>query len=59
MHSIIYIVGLEAARKLGILIAFLTAATMIVSAMGAWWAAGVGGRHRDEGTEFVTLVRWR
>lgn len=49
----------EAARKLGILVAFLTAATMIVSALGAWWAAGVGGRHRDEGTEFVTLVRWR
>ena len=49
----------EAARKAGILIAFLTAATMLVSALGAWWAAGVGGRHRDEGTEFTILSRWR
>jgi hypothetical protein len=49
----------EAARKMGILIAFLTAATMLISAVGAWWAAGVGGRHRDEGTEFVMLSRWR
>jgi len=49
----------EAARKAGILIAFLTAATMLISAVGAWWAAGVGGRHRDEGTEFVMLARWR
>lgn len=49
----------ETARKLGILATFLTTVTLIVSALGAWWAAGVGGRHRDEGTEFVTLVRWR
>lgn len=49
----------ETARKLGILATFLTTVTLIVAALGAWWAAGLGGRHRDEGTEFLTLVRWR
>lgn len=49
----------ETARRLGILATFLVTATLIVSAVGAWWAGGLGGRHRDEGTEFVRLVRWR
>lgn len=49
----------ETARKSAIILAFLTAATMLVSAAGAWWAAGVGGNHRDEGTIFVQLAMWR
>ena len=49
----------ETARKMGILIAFFTAATMVVSAAAAWWAAGRGGRHRDEGTQFLVMVGWR
>lgn len=49
----------ETARKSAIIIAFLTAATMLVSAAGAWWAAGIGGNHRDEGTVFVQLAMWR
>ncbi len=43
----------ETARKSAIIVAFLTAATMLVSAAGAWWAAGIGGKHRDRGTVFV------
>ena len=46
-------------RKIGVLLAFLTAASLLVGAVGAWWAATVGGRHRDEGTDFSRLVRWR
>lgn len=45
----------EKARKSGIIVAFLVAATTLISALGAWWAAGVGGRHRDEN---VDLSRW-
>ena len=40
----------ERARKFGILAAFIAAATLAISAAGAYWAAGWGGNHRDEGT---------
>jgi hypothetical protein len=40
----------DLARKAGIIMGFLVAATLLVSAATAWWAAGVGGEHRDEGT---------
>lgn len=43
----------ERARKIGVLIAFLTAASLMISAAGAFFAAGIGGRHRDEQTEFL------
>ncbi|MBA3494373.1 MAG: hypothetical protein H0T87_09730 [Gammaproteobacteria bacterium] len=49
----------EAARKLGILVAFLTAASLLAGAAGAWWAATIGGHHRDERTDFSRLTRWR
>lgn len=49
----------EAARKLGILVAFLTAASLLAGAAGAWWAATMGGRHRDERADFSRLTRWR
>jgi hypothetical protein len=43
----------EAARKTAVLAAFLTAASLLISAVGGYWAAMKGGRHRDEGTEFA------
>jgi hypothetical protein len=43
----------ETARKTAVLAAFLTAASLLVSAVGAYWAAMKGGRHRDEGTVFT------
>jgi len=49
----------EAARKLGILLAFLTAASVLAGAAGGWWAATIGGHHRDERTDFSRLTRWR
>lgn len=49
----------ETARKSAIIVAFLTVATMLVSAAAAWWAAGMGGNHRDQGTVFVQLAMWR
>lgn len=41
----------EKARKYTLLMAFLTAATLAVGAAASWWAAGLGGKHRDEGTD--------
>jgi hypothetical protein len=43
----------DKARKTGLILGFLTAATLLVSAAGAFYAAGLGGTHRDEGTEFL------
>jgi hypothetical protein len=42
----------EQARKFAVLMAFLTAATIAVGAAAAWFAAGLGGKHRDQGTNF-------
>jgi hypothetical protein len=47
----------EKTRRTTVLAAFLTAAALLVSAVGAFWAAQVGGRHRDEGTEFANVFR--
>lgn len=40
----------DQARRVGILVAFLTAASLAVSAAGAYFAAGMGGSHRDKHT---------
>jgi hypothetical protein len=48
----------ETAHKAGILLAFLTAATMVLGAEAAWWGAGVGGRHREEKFDASHLTRW-
>ena len=45
----------ETARKTAVLAAFLTAASLLVSGVGAYWAAMKGGRHRDEGTVFADV----
>ena len=48
----------DTARKAGIVLSFITAALLVVSAAAAWWAATMGGRHRDEGTDFSRITRW-
>ena len=48
----------DKARKAGILLAFLTAATLVLGAAAAWWGAAVGGRHRDERFDASHLTRW-
>jgi hypothetical protein len=40
----------EAARKTSVIAAFLIAASLLVSAIGAFWAAQKGGNHRDKNT---------
>jgi len=46
----------ERARKIGVLASFLAAASLVIAAGGAWWAATLGGRHRDERTDFSRLT---
>jgi hypothetical protein len=47
----------ETARKTAVLGAFLIAASLLVAAAAAYWAAGLGGRHRDEQTVFADFFR--
>jgi len=49
----------EEARKMTVLGAFLTAASLLVSAVGAYWAAQKGGNHRDNNIAFPGVFnRW-
>jgi hypothetical protein len=48
----------ETARKYGVLLAFMTAASLLVSGVAAWWAATAGGKHRDEGVDHSRFSRW-
>jgi len=38
----------ETARKMAVLAAFITAASLLVAAVAAYWAAMMGGNHRDK-----------
>jgi hypothetical protein len=48
----------DTARRYGILTAFLAAASLLVGAIAAWWAAAVGGKHRNENIDHSHLTRW-
>lgn len=47
----------ETARRTAVIAAFLIAASLLVSAIGAYWAAQKGGNHRDKGTVLGTWFR--
>ncbi len=47
------------ARRSGILLAFFTAVSLLIGAVSAWWAAGKGGEHRDQGIDHSYLTRFR
>jgi hypothetical protein len=49
----------DTARRYGILIAFLTATSLLIGAVAAWWAACAGGRHRDQGLDNSHYWGWR
>lgn len=48
----------DKARKVGVLVAFVSAASLLAGAVGAWWAATRGGRHRDQRTDFSRYIRF-
>lgn len=45
------------ARNASVIGAFLLAASLLISAIGAFWAAQKGGNHRDENTVFADVFR--
>lgn len=47
----------ETARAIGIVATFLTAASLLISAVGAYFGATLGGKHRDENTIFNEWTR--
>ena len=49
----------ETARRYGVLLAFMTAVSLLISGVAAWWAATTGGKHRDEGTDHSHFSSWR
>lgn len=49
----------DAARKLGVVLGFFTAAALVVGAAAAAWTATLGGRHRDRGIDASDFWRWR
>ncbi len=49
----------ETARKTTLIAAFVTAASLLISAVGAYFGATLGGRHRDEGTLLEGWTRRR
>jgi hypothetical protein len=49
----------DAARKAGVIMAFLMAAALAVAGAAAAWAATLGGKHRDQETDHSQFWRWR
>lgn len=49
----------DQARRLGVLVAFITVASLLVSAVAAWWAAMRGGSHREENIDHSRYAVWR
>jgi hypothetical protein len=48
----------DKARRFGIVLAFFTAVSLLLSAVSAWWAAVKGGEHRDQGIDHSHLTRF-
>lgn len=49
----------DAARRLSVAAAFLLAASLLIAGAGAWFAAQMGGQHRDEQTVLTLFGRRR
>jgi hypothetical protein len=48
----------DSARKAGVLVGFLTAASLAIGAAAAWWAATIGGAHRLDYRGISIFTRW-
>jgi hypothetical protein len=48
----------DAERKIGVLVGFLSAASLAVGAAAAWWAARIGGAHRLDYRGISIFTRW-
>ncbi|WP_103334237.1 hypothetical protein [Pseudotabrizicola formosa] len=50
------VAAVEAARVTGVVFGFIAAATLLIGAVAAFFAAAAGGRHRDEGLGLDVLM---
>jgi len=46
-------------RRMSVLMAFITAVSLLISAVAAWWAAAKGGEHRDQQVDHSKYVTFR
>jgi hypothetical protein len=49
----------DKARRMAVLMAFITAASLLISALASWWAATKGGDHRDNAIDHSAHIRIR
>lgn len=49
----------DIARQYAVISAFLLAAALLIAGAGAYWAASVGGQHRDENRVFARFGVWK
>jgi predicted flap endonuclease-1-like 5' DNA nuclease len=47
------------AKNAAVIMGFIVTASLLVSAAAAWWAATVGGTHRDSNTDLSRYVRFQ
>jgi hypothetical protein len=47
------------AKHTAVITGFITAASLLISAVAAWWAADLGGDHRDRNVDLSRYGRWR
>jgi hypothetical protein len=51
--------NIRRARRASVILAFMAGAAALLGAAAAWFAAGLGGRHRDEAISPPLRVGWR
>jgi hypothetical protein len=49
----------ELAKKSGIILGFILSASSLIAALAAWWAATVGGDHRDRSVDFSKAISFK
>lgn len=49
----------DQARRMAVLMGFLAAVSLLISAVAGWWAATKGGDHRDQAVDHSRFVTWR
>ena len=49
----------DQARRLAVMMAFVTVVSLLISAVAGWWAAAKGGEHRDDAVDHTRYSSWR
>jgi hypothetical protein len=49
----------DQARRMAVLMGFITVVSLLISAVAGWWAATKGGDHRDQAVDHSRYFTWR